>query len=47
MAEFWFDMTRKEFEQVRKANAATLVPDEEAFVGTYRIMFVEEIVQKG
>ena len=47
VAEFWFDMTRREFEQVRSAHAATLVPDEEAFVGTYRIMYVDEIVQKG
>jgi uncharacterized protein (TIGR02118 family) len=47
VSEFWFDMTREEFARVRAANADVLVPDEKAFCGTYRIMFVEEIAQKG
>jgi hypothetical protein len=39
-------MTSEEFARVRAANADVLVPDEKAFCGTYRIMFVEEIAQK-
>jgi uncharacterized protein (TIGR02118 family) len=46
VAEFWIDMTVEELGQAIRETAHILWPDEQAFIGTYRPMLVEEIVQK-
>lgn len=48
MAEFWFDLDMETFEKTIKSKDyfETLVPDEKKFIGTWRAMVVEEIVQK-
>jgi uncharacterized protein (TIGR02118 family) len=46
IAEFWIDMTVEELDQAIRETAHILWPDEQAFIGTYRTMLVEEIVQK-
>jgi len=46
IAEFWIDMTVEELARAIRDTADVLWPDEQAFIGTYRPMLVEEIVQK-
>ena len=46
IAEFWIDMTVEELAQAIRDTAHILWPDDQAFIGTYRPMLVEEIVQK-
>jgi hypothetical protein len=46
IAEFWINMTVEELGQAIRETAHVLWPDEQAFIGTYRSMLVEEIVHK-
>ena len=46
MAEFWLDMDMEEFHRVIAETAHILQPDERKFIGTYRPMLVQEVIQK-
>jgi hypothetical protein len=45
-AEFWLDLSPEELRQVIAASRHVLWPDERAFIGTYRVMEVEERRQR-
>jgi uncharacterized protein (TIGR02118 family) len=47
IAELWFDISQEEMFDLVRSLADVLLPDERAFLGTYRMFVSDELLQKG